>query len=314
MANNEIQNYELETYDVENLYPTINIIHLTGVLRDKIQSHYGEEKGKPIASLLHLALRRQYVQHAGKLFHVYDGIPTGSPEAVICANIYMSEFDKTIATFVPFYKRFVDDILIVLEPGGNDDEWIQLIMNNWNDKIRVRRTAHSQTNVPFLDLQLSVTKTGFTYSLYSKPHNLYSYLPMTSAHPQHVYRAIIWSETCRHLRRHSSFAEAKESITKLALRLRDRGYDPKQIFETQRKAIRQFMTNRGKNKQPKRHCTTLVLCHSSNFSSSGYRKCIAKIRKILPVRVGLTVQKNTFRLLYKQWALLRGANTREGKG
>lgn len=60
------------------------------------------------------------------------GIPQGSPISSTLANIYLIDFDKIINEYVTkqngFYKRYSDDIVIIL-PKGNRNNIIQLIQN-----------------------------------------------------------------------------------------------------------------------------------------------------------------------------------------
>ena len=54
-------------------------------------------------------------EHKGKYFHQKEGFAMGKPAAPDVANLYMSYFEDSFANEFILYKRYIDDIFILVE-------------------------------------------------------------------------------------------------------------------------------------------------------------------------------------------------------
>ena len=92
-----------------------------------------------------------------------------------------------------FYTRFIDDKLAAFLGSKNQAEEFVTWMNSllpglhftfeWSDK-----------SIKFLNVELLVTPDGLETNMFVKPTNPQLYLHYTSAHPPHVFRAIIYGQ------------------------------------------------------------------------------------------------------------------------
>ena len=82
----------------------------------------------------------------------------GSPLSPTLANIIMVEFENVVIrpliTFghIKFYKRYVDDTLILAKPS--DMENILTTFNSFHPNIQVTIDQFSDNNIHFLDIQI----------------------------------------------------------------------------------------------------------------------------------------------------------------
>jgi len=104
-------------------------------------------------------------------------------------------------------------------------------LNNLHSTINFT-CSHSPTNIPFLDVMVSI-KDGFIETdLYTKPTDKHQYLLISSCHPQHTKRSIPYSLALRLRRICSNHDSYIMRTTELMDYLVRRGYD-KTFLKTQ---------------------------------------------------------------------------------
>ena len=70
-------------------------------------------------------------------------------------------------------------------------------LNNIHSTIKLT-SSHSSTNIPFLDVSVSLTNDGSIYAdLYTKPTEKHQRLLYSSCHPMHTKKAIPFSRALR---------------------------------------------------------------------------------------------------------------------
>ena len=150
-------------------------------------------------TVLEIIMKQNLFQFDNTFWLQKDGTAMGTPAACLYATIAygIHERNKLLPDFqhiIPFYKRFIDDVLGIWTPlQGLDDEaeWkaFQDTMNSWG-KLRWIVSDRSST-VDFLDLTLTLENGFVTTKTFQKPMNLYLYIPPTSAHPTSCYKGLI---------------------------------------------------------------------------------------------------------------------------
>ena len=97
-------------------------------------------------------------------------------------------------------------------------------LNNLHSTVNFT-CSHSPTNIPFLDVMVSI-KDGFIETdLYTKPTDKHQYLLISSCHPQHTKRSIPYSLALRLRRICSNHDSYIMRTTELIDYLVRRGYD-----------------------------------------------------------------------------------------
>lgn len=139
-----------------------------------------------------------------KFFHQKMGIAMGTNAAVHLANLFLAHtFDQKIASHaqVLFYRRYIDDILIVYLPNESQEDWYnfnQFLQGaqqgiHWNLDSLLGQTHFLDANITFSDGKIN-------FSVYQKPSNIYSYLPVHTNHPRHCLKGFIKAELIRYVR------------------------------------------------------------------------------------------------------------------
>ena len=187
------------TLDIESLYPSIVLSHLMTVVSKQILTFFPRPQGEVLVKLLDLVLKHNDVSFEGNVFRIGKGLPTGSPVSVVLANLYLIELDALIQRYmvVCFYRRYIDDLCLLLT--GDYADMILERAHEFHPSIRLTLSACGVSNIPFLDLALSVAEDGqVSHELYTKPRNRFQYVPFTSCHPPFVFSGVAKGEYQRY--------------------------------------------------------------------------------------------------------------------
>ena len=97
-------------------------------------------------------------------------------------------------------------------------------LNNIHPTIKFT-SSHSLTNVPFLDVMVSLHNGIIETDLFTKPTDKHQHLLSSSCHPHHTKKAIPFSLALRLRRICSTDAKFKHRINELKTYLLARGYN-----------------------------------------------------------------------------------------
>ena len=156
------------------------------------------------------------------------GTAMGTKKAPSFANLFLAKFEHDALNNTPYqpptWLRFLDDIFVIWTEGSDKLKIFVDYLNNLHPTIKFT-CSHSLTNVPFLDVMVSL-KDGLIHTdLYTKPTDKHQYLLISSCHPTHTKRAIPYSLALR-LRRICSDSDTyKQRSQELINYLINRGYD-----------------------------------------------------------------------------------------
>ena len=131
----------------------------------------------------------------------------GTPCAPVLANIYLAiseiklkELFKSDPLFKwPFlFKRYIDDIFGVMNGNNEDVAYFKQCFNSLVPSIKIDVTCEGNY-VIFMDLVLFKGSRFQSCNLldikvYQKELNIYSYIPLSSAHPEHVFVNFVKNE------------------------------------------------------------------------------------------------------------------------
>ena len=125
----------------------------------------------------------------------------GTPMACIYAPLYFAwkeEIDilPKFKTNLPFYGRFIDDVMGIWIPGfGKTYKQLCRKMDNFGPDILKWIPSKLCTSVVMLDLSIHIDSKGLIqHSTYQKELNLYAYVPRSSVHPPGIPCGLIISQ------------------------------------------------------------------------------------------------------------------------
>jgi hypothetical protein len=266
----------LLTADVESLYPSINLnhaLHRIRLLLINDQDWGANKRTWFLLNVMRWVLFNNVFSFGDTSWLQLRGTAMGSPLAVVFANLYLSCLESdllnTLETPPLLYKRFIDDIFVVLPPESAGVEDFMTKFNGLHDTINL--TFETGNSIPFLDLQIfkgpRFHQSGILdVSLHQKVLNSYLYIVPTSLHPAHVFPAFIKSELQRACRNTSDVKQFWDFKQLFYLRLRRRGYAPtflKPVFNSvhhsTRNKLLERLTARGQLSSTKVNETPLIL-------------------------------------------------------
>lgn len=136
------------------------------------------------------------------------GIPTGGNVSPVLADIVLSYCEMKIKddhisiwNQYRYSGRYLDDLLVLTTDESYSPSKFQDLF--YSNKFILKETGSKIRECVFLDLEVKqeCEKNLFSYKLYRKPGNAYSYIHEKSFLPLHVKRSFIWNEFERIKRR-----------------------------------------------------------------------------------------------------------------
>ena len=164
---NDFKNLQLEpetilvTVDVKSLYTCIP--HKDGIdaCREALYSTKEDNPNRPDADvlicLLEVVLRNNTFEFNNEYYKQIQGTAMGTKLAPAYANLLMGKLEHNIlsqATLKPlFYKRYIDDILILWPHSKSELDKFLLHMNSFHHSIKFT-SEYSFDEITFLDVVL----------------------------------------------------------------------------------------------------------------------------------------------------------------
>lgn len=219
------------TYDVEQLYPSIDLNDAVKTLYDNL--HVMRLKGGLYTRLLRLVMFNNYVTVNGKIYLQIKGTATGTQVAPPFANLYLYfKFREILSRRdILFQSRYIDDGLILIETEESARETVERL--NSISNLNLTWDISSRSAI-YLDLEVHKgkrfnTKRQLDVRVYFKPTNKLLYLPASSFHPKVHKTCIVKGEAIRCLRNCSDKAEWLQAMAHIFKGLMARGYKPQDI-------------------------------------------------------------------------------------
>lgn len=246
--------YTLVTVDIEALYPSLFLAdckkHCISTYENNDIKHLNLTN-RQMNDLLCLSLEYNYVKYKEDWFYQHRGIEMGNSASVMVANITVFNEVKNVfndINEVIFYKRFLDDIFLIVESDGIDN------MHGWLTSKLVHRYLKftfefDNHSINFLDTTVKVINNKLQTDLFVKPMSKHLYLHATSNHPTHLKESLYYSQGLRIIRICSDFSTRTEKLLELFGKFKIRWYDDKKLYSTFTKLI---YTGREQALQPKK--------------------------------------------------------------
>ena len=171
---------------------------------------------------------RNVFEFSNKYFILTSGTAIGTKLAPGYANLFLSIFERNMLNQYPIkpsiWLRYVDDIFMIWNDSEDKLKDFLAYINTVHPAIQFTH-AHSFKSVTFLDVLVTLTNDGtISTDLYTKPTDTHQYLHMNSCHPNHVKKAIAFSQATRILRICSDPATAQSRCNELIECLVRRGH------------------------------------------------------------------------------------------
>ena len=231
----------LVTVDVKSLYTCIphsdGVEACTEALRSSTESYPQRPNLAILSCLLEIVLKNNIFEFDGKFYKQLQGTAMGTKLAPAYANLFMGKLENTILSHAPlkpsFYKRYIDDILILWPHSENDLKEFLLRLNSSHPSIKFT-WEYSRDKITFLDVDIykgpnfSITNT-LDVKTHIKPTNKQAYIHAQSHHPPGASKGVATGEMKRYLRTNSRIETFHMLKAKHKINLQKRGYSHKFI-------------------------------------------------------------------------------------
>ena len=164
----------LVTLDVSSLYT--NIPHKEGINACEHFLRTSSHKTIPtstLCDLIRMILTMNNLSFNDNHYLQIHGTAMGTKMAPSYANLFLGLFEANALKNAPFqphtWLRYIDDIFMIWTEGPDNLKIFIDYLNNIHSTIKFT-SSHSSTNIPFLDVSVSLTNDGsISTDLYTKP-------------------------------------------------------------------------------------------------------------------------------------------------
>lgn len=184
-------------------------------------------------------------QYRGK-YYKHHGVPIGNPMGRYLAELVVRHKENQITSIYKdywiFYKRYVDDVLIIWKQEDKTEETIQ----KFTDKaygLKLELEQCNLSNIHFLDIQIKTSERKYLTVLYEKPTNRRILIPRWSTDPSR-YKKTEFQFYFRRVRTHCNYTEAiNKEIKTIYKTAKEHGYTKKYIWDIEDKINSVFLNN-----------------------------------------------------------------------
>ena len=120
----------------------------------------------------------------------------GSPISALIAEIFLQHYEDNLLkqildkSNITYYKRYVDDIMIIYEHNKTNRNEIEQYVNNIHHELKFTMTDEENNTINFLDLTITRKHKKLDINIYRKPTTTDTTIHYKSNHPiQHKLAA-----------------------------------------------------------------------------------------------------------------------------
>lgn len=224
----------LFTADAVSMYTNIKTEPALQSIADYINnnSNMGKTKKEALIEAMKIVFRNNLFKFGDTFWRQISGTAMGTPPAPPYATIFYALHENEMlprwTQQIPFYKRFIDDVLGVWlsHPNPAQDKllWDEFCMDmdQWHGLKWECETPSMAVN--FMDLTITMVDGHLETTLFEKAMNLYLYLPPHSSHPNGVFTGLIFGQVLRIRRLCTHKRDATKKIRQFFQRLLARGH------------------------------------------------------------------------------------------
>ena len=252
----------LVTVDVKSLYTNIPTPEgLEACYGAWLRSEMNDPQQPPAETLRHMlemVLKLNVLEFNKKYYLQTFGTSMGASLAPSYANIFMGSLEQSMldrARVKPkYYKRFIDDIFMIVNCTETQLEGLIAHMNNQNASIQFTH-EYSKEEITFLDVTVykdPKRSDKLQVKTFIKPTNKQLYISNSSYHPPGATRGVALGEALRYLRTNSDKKQFYKMMFLHKRNLLKRGYPRSLINETIKRvkfSMREKLMQPKKNEQ-----------------------------------------------------------------
>ena len=165
---------KIVSFDVINLYPSIDINEIQEIINQRIEHLYGRNDiSQTIISASNLILNEAYFTFNRKIYKQKKGVPMGSPVASVIAELKLRLVENKICEKFRnkiIWLRYVDDIYAVITEEHEPDEILRSL-NEIDQNIQFTLETKINGTINFLDVTVKKQEENITTTVHRKPNS-----------------------------------------------------------------------------------------------------------------------------------------------
>ncbi|CAJ0934348.1 unnamed protein product [Ranitomeya imitator] len=280
----------LVTCDVESLYTSIDHSHGMRAAQFFLNmTNLSTELIQFILNLLQFIPTHNYFVFKDRPFLQLQGTAMGASCAPSYANLFLGLWERDTVLDTPghgsviLWLRYIDDVLFIWQGSTSQlEQFLNLLnVNTLNIKLTWK---FSQTNIDFLDLQITKSEDGTVCTvIFRKTTATNALLHFASSHPPKLKSSIPTGQFLRARRICSDDDIFHRQAKDLERRFKNRGYPSKDIARGYSRALKEDRSNLLA-RPPKKHTSSTDSCPRfiTKFNSN-WREINQIFRKHWPV-------------------------------
>jgi hypothetical protein len=238
--------------------------------------------------LLTIATTESLILFNDNYYQQIDGVAMGSPLGPTLANVFLCYheqqwLDNCPAGYKPsYYKRFVDDICILL-PNAECLDSFKNYMNQQHSNMNFTSEVESNDSLPFLDVFVTRQQSSFITSVYRKPTFSGVYTHFDSYLPTVYKDSLVSTLLYRAYRICTNWEQIHVEITRIK-QLMCRNVYPEQYIDKLVSAFLNRMCNPSKDSQCSegRNPVLIVLPYLGNYTKRLEKSIKQTLRQNMP--------------------------------
>jgi len=191
----------LVTIDINSLYTNIPIEGAITAITTMFNRYKDNRRpDSVIINLLKIILYNNDFTFNNVNYIQKKGVAMGQRFAPSVANIYLTLWEETLfsqSSITPIvWHRYIDDIFCVWRGNEQDLHSFLSFTNTHDPNITITYDINKQSCI-FLDLNIYKEDTHLHHKIHFKDTNNHILLDLTSNHPKHVFKGIVYSQIRR---------------------------------------------------------------------------------------------------------------------
>jgi len=145
--------------------------------RHWLHNNNNEDVITQLLNVIKTSMQQNYFQFNDTFYQPEKGIAMGSPISGTMAEIYLQYVEANYikqwweTDEIIYYKRYVDDILIIYNNQKINKDRIEKEINKIDKNLEFKMTPESNNIIHYLDLTLQRRSNNIELSIYRKPHS-----------------------------------------------------------------------------------------------------------------------------------------------
>ena len=171
------ENNRILTLDIKDLYVNLPINCIIKATRHWLhKNNNNEDVITQLLNVIKTVMQQNYFQFNDTFCQPEKNIAMGSPISGTMAEIYLQYVEANYVKRwetdeIIYYKRYVDDILIIYSNQKTNKDRIEKEINKTDKNLEFKMTPESNNIIHYLDLTLQRRSNNIELSIYRKPHS-----------------------------------------------------------------------------------------------------------------------------------------------